>query len=76
MPSLHFLLDCRMDRMNTTQFFMLGSLVAILLFDAAVVFTWGHEYSISKNVYRVSVEWPIIPFLLGIVAGHVLWPLR
>lgn len=63
-------------RMNTTQFFMLGSLTAIMLFDAAVVFAWGHDYSISKNTYRVSVEWPIIPFLLGVVAGHVLWPLR
>lgn len=62
--------------MNTTQFFMLGLLVAILLFDAVTVLLWGSEYSISKNTYRLAVEWPIIPFLLGVVAGHVLWPLK
>ena len=62
--------------MNTTQFFMLATLAAILAFDSVVVFQWGAEWSISRNVYRVSVQWPIIPFLLGVVAGHVLWPLR
>lgn len=30
--------------------------------------------SISAQLYQMSKDYPIIPFALGIAAGHIWWP--
>lgn len=36
----------------------------------------GEANTISARIARLSVRWPIIPFVLGVLAGHLVWPNR
>ncbi len=30
----------------------------------------------ARNLYAMAMRFPIVPFALGIVAGHLFWPNR
>jgi hypothetical protein len=32
--------------------------------------------TVSSYVWRISRNYPILPFIVGIVIGHLLWPQR
>lgn len=34
--------------------------------------TW--EHTVSATIQRWGMVWPILPFVLGILAGHIFWP--
>jgi hypothetical protein len=36
----------------------------------------GPDSTISAHFRTWCEQWPIVPFLLGMLAGHLLWPLR
>jgi hypothetical protein len=36
----------------------------------------GATGSVSGIIQRWAVAYPILPFALGLVAGHLLWPVR
>jgi hypothetical protein len=53
----------------------------ILLFIIATVVVWNCFFApphgaVSDVVRRVSVRQPFVPFLFGMLAGHLFWPLR
>lgn len=54
----------------------------IILISAVLVLVGWNVYAaitgrptISQRVDRYSGRWPIIPFAIGVVCGHLFWPL-
>ncbi len=54
-------------------------LVAVTVIGAAFdIWAVSHDYNwtISANLWAVSKQWPVIPFVGGFLLGHVLFPNR
>jgi hypothetical protein len=53
-------------------------LLVALFAIGAVYDVWAvvhnYEWTISATLLGVSKQWPVIPFVLGFLLGHVLWP--
>ena len=47
--------------------------VMMLAWDALIISIGQYDATISVIVYRESKKHPLIPFLLGMVIGHLLW---
>ena len=57
--------------------FVLGFLVfAIFVYDLVILLTKGSEATISAWIWQMSKTWPIIPFLFGLIAGHLFFPVK
>ncbi len=56
--------------MNTTQTVMALTVVILLGYDVYAVLKGGLKNTISWQTTELSKEYPIIPFLLGMLAGH------
>jgi hypothetical protein len=54
--------------------FSLVILAAIIVFDVWTLLKRGYSTTISYTLYVSAVRFPIIPFALGVVAGHLFWP--
>jgi len=48
-------------------------ILAILVFDVYIIAKKGRYHSVSAFLIRASYEWPMIPFLMGYVCGHLFW---
>lgn len=59
--------------MRTTDAICLVVVVAILAWDLFAVLKWGREATVSARVRAWSAAYPLIPFLIGMVAGHWFW---
>lgn len=67
--------------MNTTMVFILLSVSAFVIswviFDFVIIAKKGKYESISAHIIRLSREFPMIPFVVGIflgfVCGHLFW---
>lgn len=62
--------------MKRTLLFIIAALVVIFGFDLFTLFHDGYESTISWVTYTLAQKQPIVPFLLGIVFGHLFWPNR
>lgn len=49
-------------------------LVAIWAFDVYSHFNATPNDSVSRTLFEWSTRWPVLPFAMGIVFGHILWP--
>lgn len=57
-----------------TGFVLLGAIVLILVWDLfRVMQDGGYDNTVSAWFHDMSRDWPIIPFLFGIVFGHFFW---
>lgn len=59
--------------MNITLAFIAAVVVSIAVFDIWIIAKKGKHESISAYLIRGSKAYPLIVFLCGIVAGHLLW---
>jgi len=48
-------------------------LAAIVLWDVFVMVTDGADSSISSMLIEMSYQYPIMPFSIGVVCGHLFW---
>lgn len=55
-----------------TEVFICAALAVIILWDVYAVLRGGSEATISRILYDVATAYPIIPFAVGILIGH-LW---
>lgn len=46
----------------------------IAVYDIWTLVTRGYETTISAVTYNLSKRFPIIPFAIGVIAGHLWWP--
>lgn len=62
--------------MNRTRWFMVIIAAVITVFDVWTLSTQGYETTISWQTLVISKQWPVVPFLLGFLAGHLVFPNR
>jgi hypothetical protein len=60
----------------TTLLFSLLALGLIVVFDVWTLMKRGYATTISWTLYGMALRFPIIPFALGVVVGHLFWPNR
>lgn len=58
---------------NLTKFFIVCIIVVVLAFDSFIMFHTNNEVTISSVVLDYSKQYPIIPFVMGLIAGHLFW---
>jgi len=59
--------------MNETLIALCIVIVVLIAFDICMAVERGPEYTISAQTWAISKKYPIIPFALGGVAGHLFW---
>ena len=66
-----------MDFINVTKVLIIISFCLVLIWDLAVmVMSHNVNATISIVLYTLSKQHPMIPFIIGVLCGHVSWPLR
>ncbi len=59
--------------MTTTAIFIVSIVLAVVLFDVAIIAKKGKEESISAYVLRGSRNYPLMTLLTGVLLGHLFW---
>lgn len=55
---------------------LIGIVVGVLIvYDIYAYKVRGSDTTISVQMYEAGKKYPIIPFLLGVVFGHIFWNL-
>jgi hypothetical protein len=58
---------------STTKIVLLLAAIILIVYDI-VVYVWGGpEATLSLVVVKLSAEYPLIPFLAGLLCGHLFW---
>lgn len=57
--------------MTVTHWILIAITVALLAFNVWAVF--GSPPTISEVVWSVIRRWPMLPFVVGVVCGHLFW---
>lgn len=60
--------------MSFTLAFIIVTLVVIFGVDLWLLVKKGYKATVSATLLDMSMKFPIIAFLLGVVMGHILWP--
>ncbi len=61
--------------MNLTGWILIASAIILITYDVFTLFTKGRVKTISFTVYAWAKLYPIVPFTLGVIAGHLFWSL-
>lgn len=61
---------------NWTKWVLLGVTIVLAIFDIWIINNEYWQSTISAVVLERSIRHPIIPFVIGIIAGHLFWPQR
>lgn len=60
--------------MNFTIYFIVAISFIIGIVDTCIIiFQKKTENTVSQVLLRLSKQYPIIPFLFGVLAGHLFW---
>ena len=51
-------------------------IVVAILYDVYAIYVGGTEASISSAIIVWSYNMPLIPFLAGVLCGHLFWRMR
>lgn len=49
-------------------------LIGLIAIADTILAMHGEETTISWRLGKLSQKWPVIPFLLGFLAGHLFFP--
>ena len=66
----------KVDGPTVTIMTLLFALVALFGYDLFAVYRFGYEGTISLVVFTMAKSFPIIPFLAGVVVGHLFFPIE
>lgn len=58
-----------------TVAFIVAVIAIVTVYDVWAV-AHSYDWTISATLYGAAKQFPIIPFLAGIVCGHLTWPNR
>ena len=65
-----------MDWLYVTKFLLILVFIVIFVWDSIIMFFAADlNATISFAIYTISRQHPIIPFTIGVLCGHVFWPL-
>lgn len=57
-----------------TQIILLVVAALLGIYDVWAISTSGYDASISVIIVDWSRQLPILPFAIGVLAGHLFWP--
>lgn len=57
-----------------TSIVLLCVTLGLVVYDAVVIWRAYPAATISEVILAVAQEQPILPFLVGVLVGHLLWP--
>ena len=60
----------------TARIVLLIIVLIVVLWDVIVTYSGRPEASLSQVILEKSMKDPIIPFLIGVIIGHLFWPNR
>ena len=43
-------------------------------YDITIAVLGGEQATISATLLAIARQWPIVPFMLGLLAGHLFFP--
>lgn len=66
----------KIDGPTVTRMVLLLTLICLLGYDLFAVYSFGYEGTISLVVFTMAKAYPIIPFLAGVVVGHLFFPIE
>ena len=61
---------------HITQAVLLTALLLLGGYDLFAYFLWGRENTISVVLYETAQQFPILAFGLGLLSGHLFWPIK
>ena len=64
------------DWKKITAIFTALVVVVALAYDVYAIVMGGTEASISHLIIHYSYDMPLVPFLVGVVCGHLFWRMR
>ena len=64
-----------MGKASVTDAVIIAVIFAGLLYDLFAYVKWGNEATLSVRIFRLAKDWPMLPFLFGVLVGHWFWPL-
>lgn len=47
--------------------------VALIGYDVFIAVKVGQQATISKQLYQFSRDYPVVPFTVGFIFGHIFW---
>jgi hypothetical protein len=59
-----------------TNYFLLAVLIVVCAYDLYAYWWLTPQQTVSRTVFDLAREYPIIAFVAGVVAGHLFWPVR
>lgn len=48
----------------------------VWIWDSVCIVRQVPQYTVSAMIFQWSTAWPIVPFLSGVIIGHLFWPQR
>ena len=59
-----------------TSIFIISLVVIIAVYDVYAIAKGGVESSISHMMIEWSYKYPMFPFMMGVLVGHLFWRMR
>jgi hypothetical protein len=59
--------------MNLVGYLLVGTVAVYAVVDSALA-VLGEGKTISYQLSKYSMQWPVIPFVLGFLMGHLFFP--
>lgn len=59
-----------------TSGFIFIMIFLIGAYDVFVIMQAGSSASISHKLLNWSMEFPMVPFIAGVLVGHLFWPMK
>lgn len=57
-----------------TAWLLLAVLVMVGIWDVYTLLYGESGQSVSQYLHRLATAWPILPFAVGVLIGHLFWP--
>lgn len=61
---------------TVTTLVLLFCVAGLIAYDFFAVWRWGFDATISLVVFTTAKEWPLLPFLTGLICGHFFFPVQ
>jgi len=62
-----------MSYVHVTRMLVVFIVAVVAAWDVYVIYQGQQEATFSVVLYESSRRWPVIPFVLGFLCGHVFW---
>ena len=66
----------RVSGKTITSLILLFVVAGLIAWDFFAVWKWGFDATISLVVFTAAKEWPLLPFLTGLICGHFFFPVQ